>query len=55
MEVIFDNSSPPLVGVFNIWGKVRAGTRTQDLTHVNRANQNHARDVILLVVESINN
>ena len=33
----------------------RGGTRTRDLTDVNRYNGNHARDVILLEVESFNN
>jgi len=33
----------------------RGGTRTHDLTDVNRYNENRVRDVILLVVELFNN
>ena len=68
MEANGDQSSPPLVGHFDIYAEVQSkGKSRRDWTRtikmsllinsldVNRYNGNHVHDVILLVVESFNN
>ena len=62
VQVNGDYSSLPLVSVFCVASDVqrkgekggREGTRTPDLTDVNRYNGNYVRNVNLLEVESFN-